>query len=365
VSSTQRRLRMTTLAIAAVAAFSAITACSSSGGDTGSAATGASSSGVSSAAVPTLDPANPVAIHVADAGVSNLLAIAKAQGFFTKNGLDVSLTQTASGVATLAALQGGSLDIGYADLYAGINAISNGFDVQLVENNNTNPTKIPFLVKADGPIKSVADLSGKTIGVAPVPQITVNAKGFLKANGVDPSSVKFTVIADSNGAPQALNRGDYAAWEASPIAVFTNNATVGYNFTTIGKDDTSGWSNAKASTAGWWSTGSYARAHPAVEYAWASSVRQFRKWWAAESDSDKAKLILQYYQVDYNKLSGGDASKLSDLINYVPFQTTAIDLDATQSWYDLGVQYDGEQIAKGVDWKKHVFASATAASPGV
>jgi NitT/TauT family transport system substrate-binding protein len=396
VSSTRRRLKTATNTIATVAAALALAACSSSaaatkatgsgtptstgsatsasvsGANSGAASAGASSGAVSAAAssnaasaAPTLDPTHPTTVHVADAGVSNLLAIAKGEGIFSKNGLDVQLTQTNSGVATLAALQGGSLQIGYADLYAGINAISNGFDVRLVENNNTNPTKIPFLVKAGGAIKSVSDLAGKTIGVAPVPQITVNAKGFLKANGVDPSSVTFSVISDSNGAPQALNRGDYAAWEASPISVYTNNGKVGYNFATIGNDDTAGWSNPNATTAGWWSTGSYANSHPAVEYAWAKSVRQFRKWWQTQSDDQKAALVKQYYQVDYQALSGGDPSKLADLINYVPFQSGPIDLQATQSWYALGLQYAGDKIAKNVDWQKNVFGSALQATPGL
>lgn len=363
MSITRRRLRPAALTIlVAVAATVSLSACggSASGSDGSAPPVGAGST-----AVPTLDPAHPVTIHVADAGVSNLLAIAKAQGFFTKNGLDVDLTQTNSGVATLAAIQGGSLQIGYADLYAGINAISNGFDVQLVENNNTNPANIPFLVKADGPIKSVADLAGKTIGVAPVPQITVNAKGFLKANGVDPDSVKFTVIQDANGAPQALNRGSYDAWEASPIAVLTNDGAIGYDFTTVGNDSTSGWSNPKATTAGWWSTGAYARANPAVEYAFANAVRQFRSWWSAQPDDQKAALVNQYYQVDYAKLAAGDATKLAQLIDYVPFQTGPIDLDATQSWYELGVQYASDKIAKGVDWKSHVFRSALEATPGL
>jgi ABC-type nitrate/sulfonate/bicarbonate transport system substrate-binding protein len=396
VSSTRRRLKTATSTLATVAAALALAACSSSaaatktadsgtpttsGSATSSAASGTSSGAASVAAssgaasvaassapasaVPTLDPTHPTTVHVADAGVSNLLAIAKGQSFFSKNGLDVELTQTNSGVATLAALQGGSLQIGYADLYAGINAISNGFDVRLVENNNANPAKIPFLVKSGGSIKSVADLAGKKIGVAPVPQITVNAKGFLKANGLDPNSVTYTVVSDANGAPQALNRGDYAAWEASPISVDTNNGKAGYNFTTIGNDDTAGWSNPNATTAGWWSTGSYANSHPAVEYAWAKSVRQFRTWWQAQPDAQKAALVKQYYQVDYVALAAGDQAKLADLIDYIPFQSGPIDLQATQSWYDLGLQYAGDKIAKNVDWKKYVFGSALQATPGV
>jgi ABC-type nitrate/sulfonate/bicarbonate transport system substrate-binding protein len=387
VSSTQRRLKMATSTLATVAAALALTACASSaaatkaiGSDTPASTTSATSapsigasSGAASAAAtsgaasaaPTLDPTHPTTVHVADAGVSNLLAIAKGESFFSKNGLDVQLTQTNSGVATLAALQGGSLQIGYADLYAGINAISNGFDVRLVENNNANPTRIPFLVKSGSSIKSVSDLAGKKIGVAPVPQITVNAKGFLKANGVDPNSVTFAVISDANGAPQALNRGDYAAWEASPISVYTNNGTVGYNFTTIGNDDTAGWSNPNATTAGWWSTGSFANSHPAVEFAWAKAVRQFRTWWQAQPDARKAALVKQYYQVDYVALAGGDQAKLADLINYIPFQSGPIDLQATQSWYDLGLQYAGDKIAKSIDWQKYVFGSALQATPGI
>ncbi|GAA2616879.1 hypothetical protein GCM10010399_54750 [Dactylosporangium fulvum] len=310
-----------------------------------------------------LDPANPVKITVADAGYANALEIAKAKGYFSKYGLDPKLTQTQSGVATLAALQGGSLDIGYADFYAGINALGNGFDIQLVANNNTNLTSLPFLVKSGGPVKTAADLAGKKVGVSPVPQFIVNTRGFLEANGVDSNRVTFVIIQDATGAPQALERGDYDVWAGHWTAAYSNDGKTGYNFTTVGDTSTKAWSNPDATTAAFWTTGDYARKHPEIAHAFAKALYEFHAWWNAVSPSEQADLVQQYYKIDFKKIAGGDDAKLRNLLPTY-YQTGPINLDATQSWYELGLKYAPDKISKGVDWKSHVFASATRSSAG-
>ncbi|MBM9469593.1 ABC transporter substrate-binding protein [Nakamurella leprariae] len=357
----------------AVIALTALTACGSAGAGGGSSSeasssgrtdvTAATSSSADAQQFPALDPDDPVTIRVADAGVSNLLAIAEAEGFFERNGLDPVLSQTNSGVATLAAVQGGSLDIGYADLYAGINAISNGFDVSLLLNNNANLDTLPVVVKVGGDVEDVADLAGTTIGLAPVPQYTVNVRGFLKANGVDPADVELISIQDANGAPQALERGDYGAWVASWTGVYTNTGTVGYDFQVVGDPSSSEWTDPAATTAGWWSTGEYARENPAVASAFADAVREFRLWWYEQDTDRRAELVEQYYDVDYAAIAGDDPAVLERLLDFVAWQTGPIDLAATQEWYELGLEYAPDKIAADVDWQAHVADSARQPGP--
>jgi ABC-type nitrate/sulfonate/bicarbonate transport system substrate-binding protein len=185
----------------------------------------------------------------------------------------------------------------------------------------------------------------------------VNTRGFLQANGVDGNSVKFIVIQDATGAPQALERGDYDAWAGNWTAVYTNDGTTGYNFTTVGNASTKAWSDPEATTAGFWATGDYLRGHPEVGTAFTKALYDFHVWWNTVSPAEQAALVLQHYKVDYSKIAGGNDQKLRNLLPTY-YQTGPINLAATQTWYQLGLTYASDKIAKDVDWQAQVSDSA-------
>ena len=358
----RRRLRWSVITLASLTAGAVLAGTSSQAATSSPKATAAPSPKAS--AIPTLDPNNPTPVRIADAATSNVLAIVKGEGFFKKYGLDPTISSLNSGVNVIAALQGGSIDYGYADFYAGINAISNGFDLALVSPNNYNLHAWYVGVKSDGPIKTPADLAGKSIGVSPVPQIRVNARGFLKSNGVNPDSVKFTIISDPNSFAGALDRGSIDAWGGPQyLNLAQNDGQHGYNFKSIGNPSTAAWSNPKATTAAFWSTGNTARSNPAVAYAVNFALHDFHKWWNQTlSLDDKVALYKKYYNIDYNALAGGNRERLQNLIpDY--WQSDPIDLTAGQSWYQDGLAAASDLIASNVDWQSHVFASAKAALP--
>ncbi|MBM9469600.1 ABC transporter substrate-binding protein [Nakamurella leprariae] len=373
----RRRSRFLTVAAVAVAASMVLAGCGDSsgpaaaGGPAGSAddqatttSTAGSSSPQSAGALPGgLDPADPVKIRIADAANTNLLELAKGEGFFARYGLEPELSSLNSGVNVLAALQGGSIEFGYADFFAGINAIANGFDVRLISNNNGNGVNFNFLVK-DGAVADVADLAGKKVGVAPVPQITVNARGFLKANGVDPDSVEIAVITDPNGAIPGLERGDYdALGGASWTQVYQNDGSDGYDFATIGDPSSKAWTQPDATTAAFWATGEYAEANPEVAAALTNALHSYRKWWNDLPTDDKVDLVKKYQDLDYRAIVGDDQEKLTNLVSSTAFQSGPIDLEATQTWYQLGLDYAPDKITAGVEWQSHVFDSARQPEP--
>lgn len=89
--------------------------------------------------------------------------VAKAQGLFARNGLDVDLKYFDNYTDSLLALETGALDANSQTLTDTLNSISSGAKqtIVLVNDNSTGNDKI---IARDG-ITSVADLKGKTIAV--------------------------------------------------------------------------------------------------------------------------------------------------------------------------------------------------------
>jgi NitT/TauT family transport system substrate-binding protein len=305
-----------------------------------------------------------ITVTVVDSNNSNYLQIPISQGIFKKFGLNVQLSSLDSGVDVLAALQGGSADIGYADLFAGINAIANGFNVDIVADNNVNETTFPVLVATSSGINSVADLSGKTVGVAPVPQITVNLDGFLKANGLNPASVNLSVLSSPAEEPQELQSGSINALAGSWLLEYQNDGEQagGFNFKVLGNPNTAAWSNPKATTAAFWSTSAWAKTHKQVEDDFDNALHYYREWWYSLPVAKQASVVLEDENVNYEQISGGNAAALKNLLPTY-YQTGPINLAATESWYKLGLQYAPTKIVAGVDWQAHVFSSARLPAP--
>ncbi|MBB4919048.1 ABC transporter substrate-binding protein [Streptosporangium saharense] len=315
-------------------------------------------------AVPALDPANPVTVKVINTSTAFNVALAKDYGFFRKYGLDIQESQLANGTQVLAALQGGSGEIGYADLYAGINAKAQGFDIKLVANNNTNAEEFPILVKADGPIKSPADLAGRSIALPPVPQHTVNLRGFLKSNGVDPNAVKYTIVQSQSAAPQALAGGSVDAFFGQWIQAYSNEGQPGaYDFRVLGDPDSSKWSNLKATTAAFWVTGDWLKdpKNQAVAYAFDKALHASYVWFKTLKPEQLQPILLRYQKTDLQKITGNDPKKVHNLLTNT--QTGPFDFDATQSWYQLGLEYAPDKIQKGVDLRQLVYGSALQPAP--
>jgi ABC-type nitrate/sulfonate/bicarbonate transport system substrate-binding protein len=131
----------------------------------------------------------------------NLLSaeVAEANGYFAKEHINAELKTLQAGPAIVAATESGSVDIGVGDTLAWAAAVGNGFsDLDLLAASTMQTPALgsdEHLVAAKG-ITSPSQLSGKTIGYIPYPEMTVATKLWLQKHGVDPSSVKFITISD-------------------------------------------------------------------------------------------------------------------------------------------------------------------------
>ncbi len=122
--------------------------------------------------------------------------VAAKEGFFQKNGLDVSLVQFNAGSEAVAALQAGSVDIILSIPGTVMTADERGFDMVAIFQNEVAKVKGPdsgsIQVLKDSDIHSLKDLAGKRVAVSQLhSQNTVGAQMLIKEAGVDLSTVQF------------------------------------------------------------------------------------------------------------------------------------------------------------------------------
>jgi len=300
-----------------------------------------------------------IEINVLDVLQSQKVQIASDEGFFEKHGLKVNVEQLATGTEIIAAVQGGSAEIGYADVYAGLNAINNGFDIQFVASNNGHSNSTPYLVKSDSDLDDVSDLEGKNLGLGGVPQFTVAANAFLESQDADPSKVTFVITKQTNALPEALENGSVDAIQATwPQAYSNAGQEGGFDFRVLGEPSNENYLEPTATSAGFWSTSSWAEANPETAQKFADALREFNAWWL-DLDVDKlTELNKTYYEIDLVAIANGDEEALERLTKNDNLITGPIDIDATNEWIETGITYAPELIPSGVDFESHIFASA-------
>jgi NitT/TauT family transport system substrate-binding protein len=131
--------------------------------------------------------------------------IARSQGFFTREGLDVQITLL-DGQAIVPALLGGSADIALANTTGFILAADRGANLVSVGFGSENS---PYHVMAAPGIKTIKDLKGKRIGINSdqIDVYTSTLKALLKKNGLDPNKDVDLLPAGQNQRVTAISSG--------------------------------------------------------------------------------------------------------------------------------------------------------------
>lgn len=290
------------------------------------------------------------------------ISIAEHEGFLGKHGLKAQLVPLATGTETIAAVKGGSADIAYADTFAGVNAIHNGFDIKLIAGANHTSPAVNYLVREDSDIKSVADLKGRTLGLGGVPFFRVFAYKVLKGNDTDPKDVKFSIIKQVSALPQALQNGAVDAIQTIgfQVAYLNDGVGEGYKFRPIVDPDTSKYQNPQAVQAGWWTTNDWAKENEDTTKRFAEAYREFATWFNGLDEKRRVELAKQFDKVDFEELSAGDPQKLKNLA----FLTTAkyvagpVNVAATQEWIDSGAAAAPDQVAGKISIANYLLPTA-------
>jgi NitT/TauT family transport system substrate-binding protein len=127
--------------------------------------------------------------------------LAEQQGFFQKRGVDIEFIQTAISGNIPGAIVSGSVDIGGPTMPSVLQANDAGLDLVVFSGGSVYPLSGDVLIARVGSgIEKTSDLKGKTVGVPGLGALLhIMLRRDLKANGVDPDSVKYIEV----GFPQA------------------------------------------------------------------------------------------------------------------------------------------------------------------
>jgi NitT/TauT family transport system substrate-binding protein len=158
-----------------------------------------------------------------------VFAIPKAMKFWEEEGLDVTIEGGAGGSAALQALVNKSSVMTFTGTPNQMQLRQAG--VPLIAVASTYHRNIYYpVVKADGPISSLQDLKGKTVGVCRMASACVYwLDAVLEAEGIDPKTVAKVAPGDGAAAWHALNSGAIAGmmwWDAA----YAQMETVGAKF---------------------------------------------------------------------------------------------------------------------------------------
>ena len=208
------------------------------------------------------------------AGMTPLYAANKL-GYFKDAGLEVAIDFTAGGAQSLPLVMQGTLQLSNGPIVSVALAHQQGFDLRLIgptlDDKRAAPGQTASLVKADGPVKSVADLKGKRLGVNVINSVNwLYDRAFLRKHGLDPSQVTYVEIPFPSMI-DALARGSVDAVNVPQpfhrIAVDSGQARVlGYPFVEVqpGVHIAAYGASAKWLDANQNTVRAFTRAHPSV-----------------------------------------------------------------------------------------------------
>jgi NitT/TauT family transport system substrate-binding protein len=214
---------------------------------------------------------------------------AQEQGFFKQAGLDVTLQPMASGPVLAQAVIGGAVDIGVANVATIAAARERGIALKFIapaaiaEAGKTMTDAI--MVAKGSPIKTGADLNGKTIGVNGLRDLQqIEAMGWVDKHGGDSKTLKFVEVP----VPQMTGALESHRVDAAlPIEPFV---TAGKNVATVIGEAPDGVA-PRYMVVGWFASDAWLNAHPDLAAKFATAMRQAAVWANAHQKESAAILV--------------------------------------------------------------------------
>ncbi len=179
---------------------------------------GQTACGGGAATPPPAAPGQPDKVTV---GVIPILDVApiylgKQKEFFKRRNIELELTLASGGAAIVPAVVSGQYQFGFSNVISLLLATSNGLPLKVVCNGN-NSTGVDgsdfaaLMVKGDSPIKTAADLAGKTVAANTLKNIVdTSVRASVRKAGGDAKSVKFVELPFPQQ-PAALKAGQVDA----------------------------------------------------------------------------------------------------------------------------------------------------------
>lgn len=218
------------------------------------------------------------------------------QGIFQKHGLKLEPQVAQSGAAIVPAVVSGQQQFGFANVVSLMIAHDKGLPVRIVaQGSQAGPGPSSrfegVIVRGSSPIKTPADLAGKTIAVNALNDIGgLLISGALQKKGVDPKSIKFTEVGfpDVNAAVDA-KRVD-AGYQTEPFltqAQHSGDRVVLYQYPTLGREIT---------IATYFTTASYIASHKDVVDRFRAAMNEALSY-ASSHQAAVRKVVTTYTKI--------------------------------------------------------------------
>jgi len=124
--------------------------------------------------------------------------LARDKGYFRDEGLDVDIDQGEGSALTVTRIMSGAYDAGFGDVNALIqNAAQKPGDQPVMVYMVYNRAPFALITKADGPVKTLKDLEGRTLGVPAGSATHRMLAPLAKLNNFDDSKIEVTNLSPS------------------------------------------------------------------------------------------------------------------------------------------------------------------------
>jgi NitT/TauT family transport system substrate-binding protein len=283
-------------------------------------------------------PIRAAVIGYADA--TSLPIYGEASGIFKKYGLEAKVTSFNGGGAIIAAIAGGSLDVGFSNLVSAASAIQRGIPVMVLTPAalfDEKDRSDNVLVKAHGSkLQTGADLTGKAVAVTTLSGgLQLAATAWIDKNGGDSKSVHFVELPNSEMAA-ALKQGRIDAAMLSEPALSQAKA----------KGDVDVLADAFGAVAPRYTEGVFVASKAWVEanrdaaHRFVQAMVETARW-ANKHHAETAKIIAPLLGLDVATFSTIARSTYGDVLSVQLLQPL---LDVALKYNQIKTPFDAKQI---------------------
>jgi NitT/TauT family transport system substrate-binding protein len=151
------------------------------------------------------------------------LHLGVSKGFFREQGLDVEVINATGGSAVVPGVVSGQFDFAFANVVSMIVARSQGIELKALAEGNSSTGRqgddfCGLVVAANSPIKSARQLSGRTVAINNLKNISeTSVRASIRKAGGDPSGVNFVEMPFPEMAAAVANRRVDAALPVEPF----------------------------------------------------------------------------------------------------------------------------------------------------
>jgi len=213
------------------------------------------------------------------------------QGFFTAAGLDVTLTVLNNGATIAAAASSGALDIGFGSPSPVLLAHLSGLPIWFIAPAAVyDGTPMALLMVAKGsPIRSAADLNGKTIAIAALHDLTqYTIQLWIDRNGGNSATVQFLELPYAQMGPALESGRVSAAGAIEPFITQMRGVATILGSLALGN---------RYLVAGWFAMSTYIEQNPEVVRRFSLVMRQTAHW-ANTHPKESAAILIRYSKMD-------------------------------------------------------------------